>query len=107
MLEDGVTAMRAGLPFFRLGLYLGLTAMFAIPQVQAASKVIAVDVDGIWMDLPGEALSGALKKGVRHHLPQRPGGCFAQMVPDPFFWGRPDVHDGDRINRSAERWSRP
>jgi hypothetical protein len=27
----------------------------------------------------------ALKKGVRHHLPERPEGCFAQMVPDPFF----------------------
>jgi glycosyltransferase involved in cell wall biosynthesis len=27
----------------------------------------------------------ALKKGVRHHLPQRPEGCFAQMAPAPFF----------------------
>jgi hypothetical protein len=29
-------------------------------------------------------------KQVKHHLPQRPGGCFAQMVPDlpdPFFLG--------------------
>ena len=25
------------------------------------------------------------EKGVRHHLPERPGGCFAQMVPEPFF----------------------
>src|SRR5580704_9312841 len=25
------------------------------------------------------------EKGVRHHLPERPEGCFAQMVPDPFF----------------------
>src|SRR5207302_2936562 len=24
-------------------------------------------------------------KGVRHLLPERPGGCFAQKVPDPFF----------------------
>ena len=25
------------------------------------------------------------RKGDRHHLPERPGGCFAQMVPVPFF----------------------
>ena len=25
------------------------------------------------------------EKGVRHLLPERPGGCFAQKVPDPFF----------------------
>jgi RND family efflux transporter MFP subunit len=25
------------------------------------------------------------EKGVGHLLPQRPGGCFAQKVPDPFF----------------------
>jgi hypothetical protein len=25
------------------------------------------------------------EKGDRHHLPERPGGCFAQMVPVPFF----------------------
>ena len=28
-----------------------------------------------------------VQKGVRHHLPERPEGCFAQMVPDPFFEG--------------------
>src|SRR5262245_56329243 len=28
---------------------------------------------------------GTGKKGVRPHLPERPGGCFAQMGPDPFF----------------------
>ena len=26
-----------------------------------------------------------LEKGVRTHLPERPGGCLAQMSPDPFF----------------------
>ena len=46
----------------------------------------------------GRALSMALahyvrdgepgKKGVRNLLPERPEGCFAQKVPDPFFAGR-------------------
>ena len=26
-------------------------------------------------------------KGDRHHLPERPGGCFPQMVPVPFLPG--------------------
>ena len=25
-----------------------------------------------------------VQKGIRHHLPERPGGCCAPMVPDPF-----------------------
>ena len=37
------------------------------------------------------------EKGVRHLLPERPGGCFAQKVPDPFF--RP----GTRILLLGER----
>ena len=32
-----------------------------------------------------------LEKGDRHHLPERPGGCFAQMVPVPFFPGSDEV----------------
>ena len=30
-------------------------------------------------------LAGSSEKGDRHHLPERPGGCCAQMVPVPFF----------------------
>ena len=30
------------------------------------------------------SLSSTGEKGGRHHLPERPGGCFAQMVPVPF-----------------------
>jgi spore maturation protein CgeB len=41
-------------------------------------------------------------KGVGNHLPKRPGGCLAQMVPDPFSSDRCDVlfvggADGDRV----------
>jgi membrane-bound serine protease (ClpP class) len=57
MLEDGGDAMRARLPFFRLVFHLGLVAMFAIPQAHAASKVIAVDVDGIIHPITTEILS--------------------------------------------------
>src|SRR5580693_4247028 len=57
MLEGGVIAMRAGFPFFRLVFHLGLAAMFAIPQAHAASKVIAVDVDGIIHPITVEILS--------------------------------------------------
>src|SRR5438132_7136589 len=35
--------------------------------------------------------TAAGEKGVRHLLPERPGGCCAQKVPDPFFGCR---HDG-------------
>src|SRR5207253_2282504 len=44
--------------------------------------------------LPGGPIAGrngnpwplsAGEKGVRHLLPERPGGCWAQKVPDPFF----------------------
>jgi len=27
---------------------------------------------------------GNVGKGVRNHLPEPPGGCCAQMIPDPF-----------------------
>ena len=30
-------------------------------------------------------MPAAAEKGVRHLLPERPGGCCAQKVPDPFF----------------------
>jgi hypothetical protein len=33
----------------------------------------------------GWRLLGHAEKGVRHLLPERPEGCFAQKVPDPFF----------------------
>src|SRR5580658_6011457 len=49
--------MRAQLPLFRLVSHLGLVATFAIPQVHAASKVIAVDVDGIIHPITVEILS--------------------------------------------------
>jgi len=29
--------------------------------------------------------AGVLEKGVRYQLPERPEGCCAQLVPDPFF----------------------
>ncbi len=35
------------------------------------------------------------EKGVRHLLPERPEGCFAQKVPDPFFWRRIEDPAGD------------
>ena len=49
--------------------------------------------------------TAVVRKGVRHRLPERPCGCFAQSVPDPF------SHDtGHRVSdslkstrRSAER----
>ena len=34
--------------------------------------------------LPND-LAGFWEKGDRHHLPERPGGCLAQMVPVTFF----------------------
>jgi hypothetical protein len=33
---------------------------------------------------PDVAFFIAVQKGVRHLLPERPFGCFAQKVPDPF-----------------------
>src|SRR5712692_7302719 len=48
------------------------------------------------------------EKGVRHLLPERPEGCFAQKVPDPFFAGR-HAHctesGGDRWSNRADRQS--
>ena len=40
--------------------------------VAAASAPLLNDLAGFW------------EKGDRHHLPERPGGCCAQMVPVPF-----------------------
>jgi tricorn protease-like protein len=40
----------------------------------------------------GRRLAGR-GKGVRTHLPERPGGCFAQMSPDPFFTNRRSRRD--------------
>src|ERR1700683_3125859 len=53
MLGDGVFPMRAGLSCLRFG----LAVIFAIPQIQAASKIIAVDVDGIIHPITVEILS--------------------------------------------------
>ncbi|HEY8665243.1 MAG TPA: protein ndvB, partial [Tepidisphaeraceae bacterium] len=42
-------------------------------------------------------LSGAgSREGVRNLLPERPGGCFAQKVPDPFFRSRLAMENVDR-----------
>ncbi len=43
------------------------------------------------------------EKGVRHHLPERPEGCFAQMVPDTFFPGGAWLGRLARVGRSAAR----
>jgi len=43
-----------------------------------------------------------LEKGVRTHLPERPGGCCAQMSPDPFFQPSSAIlFDGQDVARQA------
>ncbi len=42
----------------------------------------------------------AEEKGVRHILPERPGGCFAQNVPDPFF-------RSDRVGLESPTYTMP
>jgi len=43
-----------------------------------------------------------LEKGVRTHLPERPGGCCAQMSPDPFFQPASAIlFDGRDVARQA------
>jgi microcystin degradation protein MlrC len=48
-----------------------------VPELGSAVVVVA---DGCQ-----ESAGDADEKGVRNLLPERPGGCFAQKVPDPFF----------------------
>jgi hypothetical protein len=51
--------------------------------------------------LQKQAVEKGVEKGDRHHLPERPFGCFAQMVPVPFFDGLsssqflPETGEGD------------
>ncbi len=43
-----------------------------------------------------------LEKGVRTHLPERPGGCSAQMSPEPFFQPESAIlFDGQDVARQA------
>ncbi len=66
----------------------------AIPegQVDADHPVSAIDILPTMCDyaeVPSPEVTGVslrpwIGKGVRTHLPERPGGCFAQMSPDPF-----------------------
>ena len=45
---------------------------------------LSADPDSVLVRGPND-LAGSWEKGDRHHLPERPGGCCAQMVPVPFF----------------------
>ncbi len=62
-----------------------------------------------WVEAPraqpvGKSAAGrSREKGDRHHLPERPGGCFAQMVPVTFFPPRQEVTAGRSRARRKEK----
>ena len=58
--------------------------------------VQAVVVPGREKEARGFRISDFGEKGVRSNLPERPGGCFAQIGPDPFFLFRPLPADAKR-----------
>jgi proton-translocating NADH-quinone oxidoreductase chain L len=51
-----------------------------------------------------EGASAGWEKGDRHHLPERPEGCLAQMVPVPFFPSEHLLHTPE-IHHAATLWA--
>jgi membrane-bound serine protease (ClpP class) len=58
MLKDGVNSMRT---------IVGIIALLVIPQIQAASKIIVIDVDGIIHPITAEIIGHAIERAEGEH----------------------------------------
>ena len=87
------SSRRVAVPKPKSDVYVALLAI-ALGALIVACVLLALEMNRYqWKVTPKAALDSPLRgpvlahseKGGRYLLPERPDGCFAQKVPDPFF----------------------